>query len=203
MIREFQPTATYRNPLRMEPFRSALNPPIFTENKPNPRNMDQYLPENSLPTPPPVMPDIVLEQNHLDMPASPAPTIPIHPSSFSGQGFTENKAVNQLNKRIEKEIRAYEDFGGYDANSPREPDVFGQISPITETPIPEEIGGYRKRGKIQIESEGESSVGGGGGGGQKSSNKGRPFTALTEQDKQAIQLYIYAKNDKNIKITES
>jgi hypothetical protein len=206
MIREFQPTATYRNPLRMEPFRSALNPPIFTENKPNPRNMDQYLPENSLPTPPPVMPDIVLEQNHLDMPTSPAPTLEIHPSSFSGQGFTENKAVNQLNRRIQKEIKAYEDFGGYDANSPREPDVFGQISPIAETSVGEEIGGYyrqRKRGQIQIESEGESSVGGGGG--QKPSNKGRPFTALTEQDKEAIQLYIYAKNDKELKkgLTES
>jgi len=201
MIREFQPTATYRNPLRMEPFRSALNPPIFNENKPNPRNMDQYLPENSLPTPPPVMPDIVLEQNHLEMPASPAPTLPIHPSSFSGQGFTENKAVNQLNNRIQKEINAYEDFGGYDANSPREPDVFGQTSPLTNTPVGEEIGGYyrqrKQRGQIQIESEGESSVGGGGG--QKPSNKGRPFTALTQQDKEAIQLYIYAKNDKELK----
>lgn len=174
MMNQFEPVRTYRNPLRMEPFRSALNPPPFTEVKPSPSFGEADLPEQQVPVPNPVMPEIPLEQNFLEMPASPAPTEPIFPSSFAGQGFTENVAVNQLNQQVEKEEKAYDDFGGYDAYSPRERgnfrDVLGQIpiSPLTP-------------------AEG----GGGGGGG----NRGRRFSALSENDKESIALYLYAKND--------
>ena len=167
MMNQFQPVRTYQNPLRMEPFRSALNPPMFTQNKPAPNFGEADLPEQSVPVPNPILPEIPLERNFLDMPSSPAPTLPIFPSSFAGQGFTENYAVNQLNQQVREEEVAYDDFGGYDAQSPREQE---SISPMTE-------------------------VGGGGGGSGFRNPRGRPFTRLSQYDKESIALYLYAKDD--------
>jgi len=174
MMNQFQPVRTYQNPLRMEPFRSALNPPPFTQNKPAPNFGEAYLPEQQVPVPNPILPDIPLERNFLDMPASPAPTEPIFPSSFAGQGFTENYAVNQLNREVRQEEEAFDDYGGYDAQSPRENSGEESISPLTISPLT------------------EVATGGGGGG---RGNRGRPFTRLSQYDKDSIALYLYAKDD--------
>jgi hypothetical protein len=202
MIRDFQATPVYRNPLRMEPFRSALNPPPFNQNRPAPANIEGNLDEIPMPSPPPLEPEIVLEPNSIFMPSTPVSAYPIMPSSTPGQGFTENVAVNQLNQQVQDEVAAYDDFGGYDAQAEEE----------RRMRLAKQLSGgeyYQRRGRIQTsDSEGESVRGGGGGGGgamsesdegKKSSNKGRPFTALTQQDRDSIQLYIFAKNDKDLK----
>jgi hypothetical protein len=200
MIRDFQATPIYRNPLRMEPFRSALNPPPFNQNRPAPANIEGNLDEIPMPSPPPLEPEIVLEPNSIFMPSTPVSAYPIMPSSTPGQGFTENVAVNQLNQQVQDEEKAYDDFGGYDAQAEEERRMrlAKQLSSGEQ---------YQRRGRIQTsDSEGESVRGGGGGGamsesdtGKKSSKKGRPFTELTQRDRYAIELYIFAKNDKALK----
>jgi len=209
MIREFQPTPVYRNPLRMEPFRTALNPPPFNQNRPAPANIEGNLDEIPLPSPPPLEPEIVLEPNSIFMPSTPVSAYPIMSSSSPTQGFTQNQAVNQLNQQVGEELKAYDDFGGYDAQAEDE----------RRMRLAKQLSGgefYQRKGRIQTsdsESEIASRGGGGGGGymsmseaeGGKKTNKGRPFTALTEEDKGNIQLYIFAKNDKALKrdLTES
>jgi hypothetical protein len=185
----------------MEPFRSALNPPPFNQNRPAPANIEGNLDEIPMPSPPPLEPEIVLEPNSIFMPSTPVSAYPIMPASTPGQGFTENLAVNQLNQQVGEELKAYDDFGGYDAQAEGE---------ARQIRLAKQLSGgeqYQKRGRIQTsDSEGESVRSGGGGGaisesdaGKKSSNKGRPFTALTQQDRDSIQLYIFAKNDKDLK----
>ena len=177
---QFLPRPVYRNPLRLEPFRSALNPPPFTENKPSPFNMEQNIFTQPKESPPPLEPDIVLEQNRLFMPSTPVQAFPITPGGYIGQGFTENQAVNQLNEQILKEEKAYADFGGDDAQQMR---LAKQLSG----------GSFYETQKNLFESEPESDsprsdIGKGGGGGG-SGSRGRPFTSLTFEQEQDLKWF--------------
>jgi hypothetical protein len=190
MMNHFAAQPVYRNPFRMEPFRTALNPPPFTENKPALINMDRPIFTRPLqPSPPPIEPDIVLEHNSLIMPSSPAQAYPISPGGSSSQGFTQNEAVNQLNEQILKEEKAYEDFGGDDAQQMRlakqlsggsyyehQQRLFGSepLSPLSDIPV-------RVRGS--------------GGSG----NRGRPFTSLTKDEQKYLHLYYVYQYDKSKK----
>jgi len=119
-INQFAQTPVYRNPLRNEPFRTALNPPPFSENKPIPSNMEQNIFTQPPQVPQPVLPDIILEPNRIFMPSTPAQAYPITPGGSIFQGFVENQAVNQLNEQVTKEVNAFEDYGGLDAQSDTE-----------------------------------------------------------------------------------
>lgn len=109
-LNQFQATPMYRNPLRMAPFRTAMNQaPIVNEEAP--------LPEPMQAPPPPEMPNIVQEQNFVEQLARPPRAVPIDPSMPVYQGFAQNQAVNDLNRRQDMEVNAYNDFGGFDAQS--------------------------------------------------------------------------------------
>jgi len=186
---QFLPRPVYRNPLRLEPFRSALNPPPFTENKPSPFNMEQNIFTQPKESPPPLEPDIVLEQNRLIMPSTPVQAFPITPGGTIGQGFTENQAVNQLNEQVLKEEKAYDDFGGDDAQQMR---LAKQLSG----------GSFYESQKKLFESESEldsprSDIGRGGGGegGKGSGRRGRPFTSLTSDQELALYTFYRYKYD--------
>ena len=185
-LNQFQATPVYRNPFRMEPFRTAMNPTPL-------RNEEAPLPEPAQAPPPPVMPDIVEEQNFVEQLARPPVAVPILPSMPTYQGFAENRAVNQLNRQVELEVNAFNDFGGLDAQSP------------TEETYQAELG--RQREKLNV------FMGGGGGMGPYDeipspstpatqlpiSNKGRPFAPLTQDERFAIEIYLLAKHDKALK----
>jgi len=194
MMNHFTAQPVYRNPFRMEPFRTALNPPPFTENKPLPINMDRPIFTKPLqPSPPPLEPDIVLEHNSLIMSSSPIQAYPITPGGSYSQGFVQNEAVNQLNEQILKEEKAYEDFGGEDAQQMRlgkqlsggsyyeHQRLFGSepLSPLSDVPVP-----VRVRGS-----------GGGGGSGGGSGRRGRPFTSLTPDQEKALYTFYAYKYD--------
>jgi hypothetical protein len=157
MVREFQPTQIYRNPLRMDPFISALNPAPFNQNKPGPSNIEGNLANVQIAPPPPLEPEIVLEPNSLFMPSTPVPAYPIMPGSSPTQGFTENQAVNQLNQQVQKEEKAYEDYGGFDAQMRLSKQLSG--------------GEYYQRQR----------------------EMGMAAESLSQQDIEAVQLYIYTK----------
>jgi hypothetical protein len=163
MIRDFQPTQIYRNPLRMDPFQAALNPAPFNQNKPGPSNIEGNLADVPIASPPPLQQDIVLEPNNLFMPSTPVPAYPIMPSSTPGQGFTENLAVNQLNQTVQDEVAAYNDFGGKDAQAEEEARRMRLAKQLSG-------GEYYQR--------------------QREMSQNQP---LSEQDIQAVQLYIYTK----------
>jgi hypothetical protein len=115
-LNQFQATPMYRNPLRMAPFRNVMNPaPI--------QQVEEPLPEPIQAPPPPEMPDIVEEQNFIEQLARPPVAVPIDSSMPVYQGFAQNQAVNDLARQQDMEVNAYEDFGGYDAQSPREPAI--------------------------------------------------------------------------------
>lgn len=115
--------------------------------------VEQDLPSQPIPQQNPILPDIVLEQNHVIFESGPinvmgyphndafdepkTPTSPkfydvIPPPSESVpsiafpviQGFVENEAVNQLNQQVINEKKAYDDFGGYDAYTPAPAPMF-------------------------------------------------------------------------------
>jgi len=192
MIRDFQPTPIYRNPLRMDPFRSALNPAPFNQNRPAPANIEAHLDEIPMPSPPPLEPEIVLEPNSLFMPSTPVSAYPIMPSSSPTQGFTENVAVNQLNQQVGKELKAYDDFGGYDAQAEEERRVR----------LVKQLSGGRFYAEnpeySQQMSESESELGGGG---EQRTRRysGRGPSKLSQEETVALQTYYRAKLDKNYK----
>lgn len=74
-IHGFQAQPVYRNPFRMEPFRTALNPPPFTENKPLAHTADKSIFTAPPSPPPPLEPNIVQEPNFLDIRAMPIATV--------------------------------------------------------------------------------------------------------------------------------
>lgn len=79
-IHEFQSQPIYRNPFRMEPLRTALNPSHFTENKPLEHIADKSIFTLPPSPPPPLEPDIVQEPNFLDIRAIPIVTLnPLSP----------------------------------------------------------------------------------------------------------------------------
>lgn len=157
MVREFQPTPVYRNPLRMEPFRTALNPPPFNQNRPAPANIEGNLDEIPMPSPPPLEPEIVLEPNSIFMPSTPVSAYPIMSSSSPTQGFTQNQAVNQLDQQVGEELKAYDDFGGEDAQM--------------------RLGKQLSGGEYY----------------QRQREMGMAAESLSQQDIEAVQLYIYTK----------
>ena len=184
---QFLPRPVYRNPLRLEPFRTALNPPPFTQNNPSPVNMEQNIFTPPPQSPPPLEPDIVLEQNRLIMPSTPVQAFPITPGGTIGQGFTENQAVNQLNEEVLKEEKAYSDFGGDDAQQMR---LAKQLSG----------GSFYESQKSLFESESDSprsdiGRGGGGGGSGGSGRRGRPFSSLTADQELALYTFYKYKYD--------
>jgi len=172
----------YRNPLRMAPFRAAMNPaPI--------QQVEEPLPEPIQELPNPVMPDIVQEQNFVEQLARPPMAVPINQDSPVVQGFAVNQAQNDLARQQDMGLNAYEDFGGYDAQSP------------SQETYEVELG--RQRKKLNV------FMGGGGGMGSydeiplpstppestliKKSGKGRPFTEVTPFQQHGIELYIMAR----------
>lgn len=109
--------------------------------------VEQDLPSQPIPQQNPILPDIVLEPNHVIFESGPInvmgyshndafdePKTPSSPKFFDVipppsesvpsiafpviQGFVENEAVNQLNQQVINEKKAYDDFGGYDAYTP-------------------------------------------------------------------------------------
>lgn len=183
---QFLPRPVYRNPLRLEPFRTALNPPSFTENKPTPFNLEQNIFTQPRESPSPLLPDIVLEQNSVFMPSTPVQAFPITPGGSSSQGFTENQAVNQLDAQITKEEKAYSNFGGDDAQQMR---LAKQLSG----------GSFYESQKQLFEPESESPRSPrsdiGGGGGEGSGRRGRPFTTLTQEQEKALYTFYTYKYD--------
>lgn len=160
----------YRNPFRMEPFRTAMNPAPLQQ-------VEEPLPEPIQERPNPVMPDIVLQPNRVEQVARPQVAFPIVPSTPIYEGFAINQA--QISREQEMELDAILDMGGYDAQSPREP---------SQAEYQQEL--IRQQEKLK-----EFMSSGGGGGEQlaRRSNKGRPFSDLTESERRSIELAIYAK----------
>ena len=109
-LNQFQATPVYRNPFRMEPFRTAMNPaPI--------QQIEQPLEQPAPSPPPPDLPNIVEEQNFVEQRARPLPMLPIGSSSSAYQGFSQNQSVNDLARQVDREVNAYADFGGDDAQA--------------------------------------------------------------------------------------
>lgn len=115
-LSQFQATPVYRNPFRMEPFRTAMNPAPLQQ-------VEEPLEQPAPSPPPPERPDIVQEQNFVEQVARPPMAVPINQASPVVQGFAVNQAQNDLARQQDMELNAYEDFGGYDAQSPREPAI--------------------------------------------------------------------------------
>lgn len=175
-LSQFQATPVYRNPFRMEPFRTAMNPAPLQQ-------VEEPLPEPIRELPNPVMPDIVEEQNFVEQLARPPVAFPIVPSTPTYEGFAVNQEQNDLARQQNVVLKAYEDFGGYDAQSPREP---SQAEMYQQELI-------RSQEKL---NEFMSSGGGGGEQLARRSNKGRPFSDLTDFERRGIELAIHArKND--------
>ena len=166
----------YRNPLRMAPFRASMNPAPLQQ-------VEQPLEQPAPSPPPPERPDIVEEQNFVEQLARPPVAFPIVPSTPTYEGFAVNQEQNDLARQQNVELKAYEDFGGYDAQSPREP---SQAEMYQQELI-------RSQDKL---NEFMSSGGGGGEQLARRSNKGRPFSDLTDFERRGIELAIHArKND--------
>ena len=189
----FSPAAQiYRNQERMRPFRNVMNPPPqlnpspFSNLESPPINQEQNIFSPRPPPPNPVEPDIVQEPVFLDRLSSPPIAVPIFPSSSPLQGFVQNEAVNDLARNVDMELAATEDYGGEDAQSP--------TIPLRLQRENDKINEYKRQrdGDLPIPSAIPIMSGGGGG----PSNKGRPFTVLTDGEKEAIIMYARYKHDK-------
>jgi hypothetical protein len=174
-LSQFQATPVYRNPFRMEPFRTAMNPAPLQQ-------VEEPLPEPIRELPNPVMPDIVQEQNFVEQVARPPMAVPIVPSTPTYEGFAINQEQNDLARQQNVELKAYEDFGGYDAQSPREP---SQAEMYQQELI-------RSQEKLN-----EFMSSGGGGGEQlarrSNTGMGRPFKEVSPFQQHGIELYITAR----------
>lgn len=189
----FSPAAQmYRNPFRMAPFRNVMNPPPqmnpppFSNLESPPINQEQNIFTAPQSPPNPVEPDIVQEPVYVDRLSSPPMAVPIFPSSSAYQGFTINEAVNDLGSQVDMEVNAFEDFGGEDAQSPTIPTRLQREN--------DKINEYKRQRDGDLPYPSSIPIMSGGGGGP--SNKGRPFTALTEVEKEALIMYARYKDDK-------
>lgn len=189
----FSPAAQmYRNPFRMAPFRNVMNPPPqmtpapFSNLESPPINQEQNIFTQPPPPPNPVEPDIVQEPVYVDSVSSPPIAVPIFPSSSSYQGFVENQARNDLAREVDMELAATEDYGGEDAISP--------TIPLRLQRENDKINEYKRQRDGDLPFPSSIPIMSGGGGGP--SNKGRPFTALTEVEKEALIMYARYKDDK-------
>lgn len=189
----FSPAARmYHNPGRMAPFRNILNPPPqmnpppFSDLESPPINQAQNIFTPPPPPPNPGQPDIVQEPVYVDSLSSPPIAVPIFPSSSPYQGFTQNEAVNDLSRQVDMEVNAFEDYGGEDAQSP--------TIPLRLQRENDKINEYKRQREGDLPFPSSIPIMSGGGGGP--SNKGRPFTALTDVEKEAVIMYARYKDDK-------
>jgi hypothetical protein len=163
-----------------------LNPPPFSNLESPPINQEQDIFTPPPPPPNPIEPDIVQEPVYVESVSSPPIAVPIFPSMNRFQGFTQNEAVNDLARDVDMELAATEDYGGEDAESPTIPFRLQKEN--------DRINEYkRQRDGDQPYPSSIPIISGGGGG---PSNKGRPFTALTDVEKDAIIIYARYKDDK-------
>jgi len=195
-LNQFQATPVYRNPFRMEPFRTAMNPtPLQNEEIP----LAQPVPS----PPPPEMPNIVLQPNFLRQLSAEPQLDTIYPSSSSYQGFTQLDQVNQLNQDIDREINAYDDFGGYDAQTQPEYALSRGLEQ-TDNELRNKLRMVQEESMLNNYNLSLNPIVGGGGGLSFESdtssvapkqNKGRPFTELTPLQQHGIELYINAREN--------
>ena len=128
--------------------------------QPETRPLNNFQPSPSPPNP--VLPDIVEEQNKIDQRSVSQDSIPISSASPVPEGFSSNQSINQLADLLQQKLMVYDDL-------PENSLFSGQISPITpNTPIAVEIP------TAQLFS----------------SNKGRPFSKPSNEDLNAIDLYL-------------
>ena len=106
-LNQFRSNPIYQNPCRMQQMSRALNaPPLYQVEQP----LEQPAPS----PPPPDLPDIVDQQNFVEQLARPPRAVPIG-SIPAVQGFIQNQAVNDLNRQVDLEVNALNDYGGADA----------------------------------------------------------------------------------------
>jgi len=189
----FSPAAhIYRNQERLRPFRNVMNPPPqlnpapFSNLESPPINQEQNLFSQTRPPPNPVQPDIVQEPVYLDRLSSPPIAVPIFPSSSPVQGFVQNEAVNDLAMDTDMELAATQDYGGEDAQS--------STIPLRLQRENDKINDYKRQRDGELPFPSATPIMSAGGGGP--SNKGRPFTALTDVEKDSIMMYARYKYDK-------
>lgn len=108
-LNPFQATPVYQNPFRVQGIRSLNQPKLYQVEQP----LEQPAPS----PPPPDLPNNVEEQNFVEQRARPLPMLPIGSSSSAYQGFSQNQSVNDLARQVDREVNAYEDFGGDDAQA--------------------------------------------------------------------------------------
>jgi len=166
----------YRNPFRLQPFRENMDQNNL---RPAEGPLGQSLPS----APPPVLPDIVEEQNFINN-ASNTPVVAMPISSINPiQGFAVQSPINQLSQEQMDRIKSR---------------LGRSFTP--QTPLGENLYEFQQNmGNVQStlrqslsleqpESQSNSPPM------QRTSNKGRPFTSLSEDDKQALTLYLDYKD---------
>lgn len=181
----------YRNPLRMAPFRTAMNPPPMQPE-------EQPLPEPAQAPPPPDLPDIVLQPNRVEQLSREPQAVPIRNDIPTVQGFVHNQAVNDLDRQTELEVYALNDYGGLDAESPREgaEDMRLRMQEIDDELqanllLAQASRFYMDESPIKKAAGGPIKAGGGGG-------RGRPFTEVTPFQQHGIELYLLARQEGKI-----
>lgn len=178
---EFNPIRMYRNPLSQRPFSDILNREDFV---PEERPLPQF--DRSPPPPNPILPDIVEDQNNIIMSSSSTPVaIPIASSSYIPLGFSSNQSINQL-PSVNSQVNAYKDFGGNDAQQ-QQPDIYYEKR-VNQERFYKELSLQIPSGTFSPRSTSSEPIP------KQKSNKGRPFTALSEDDKDALNLYLDYKD---------
>ena len=184
---QFQPTPVYRNPFRREPFRTALNPPDFTENDPSQPNQEGNLPSIPIPRQNPILNPIVEEQNFVNFGSRP-------PAPFLQPLGNPRDSDDILNPP------------GYDVSTPTYSDAqipteipTAQAVPRFEIPGRQPFPGMTRNEAVnqlnrEVEEELRYTTRGGGGGGP--TNRGRPFTSITQEDRYNLEMYYIHKHDK-------
>ena len=153
----------YKSPFRFRPFSADLN---IEKMQPENLPLNNFQPSPSPPNP--VLPDIVEEQNKIDQRSVSQDSIPISSASPVPEGFSSNQSINQLADLLQQKLMVYDDL-------PEDSSRSGQMSPITpNTPIAVGI-------PIDVEIPTAQLL---------SSNKGRPFTKPSNEDLNAIDLYL-------------
>lgn len=171
----FNENRFYQNQNRFRPFSHALNPEVPVE-----RPLPQF---DRAPAPPPAdLPDIVEDQNNIIRGSTTPVAIPISSSSYIPLGFSLNQPINQL-PSVNSQRNAYKDFGGNDA---QQTDIYLEKR-INQERFYKQLSQQIPLGTFSPRSTSSEPM-------PKKSNKGRPFTALSEDDKVALNLYLDYKD---------
>lgn len=170
----FNETRFYQNQNRFRPFSNALNPEV-----PEDRPLPQF--DRSPPPPNPVLPDIVEDQNNIIRGSTTPVAIPIASSSYIPLGFSLNQPINQL-PSVNSQFNAFHDFGGNDA---QQRDIYYEKR-LNQERFYKQLSEQMPSGTFSPQSTSSEPP--------QKSNKGRPFTALSEDDKQALTLYLDYKD---------